>query len=360
MEPVSSRHVVIIGAGPAGLAAAFCLAQRKIGYTLLERGASAVAALRQADPDMALLSPTRLSRLPAMPWSAQEPAYLPFRDFVQKLEKYCEQHKIQIRANAEAISVSRNNPQGFVVRYRDHSGATQTLNSSHVINATGIISVPQFPENFNPAACTFRWKHSLDVRSADLMNVRRLVVVGGGSSAAEVLERWLEVRPAEARAQLLLRSPLRAIVNPILGLVDVHYLVWLIEQTPTHLLGWRAGRLPEPMNGRLVLAAIKQGLISRLRTEARFEKDAIIISEGQCLKPDFVVFATGFRYATAHLADLIEYDPDGRPRVCCCESTRTSGLYLLGFRFGRTFASPYVRGIARDARYVARKIAQAR
>ena len=33
------------------------------------------------------------------------------------------------------------------------------------------------------------------------------------------------------------------------------------------------------------------------------------------------------------------------------------GLYLLGFRFGRTFASPYLRGIARDALSVAERIA---
>jgi lysine/ornithine N-monooxygenase len=357
MDPASARHVVVIGAGPAGLAAAFCLAQRKISYTLLERGDSAAAALRQADPDMALLSPTRLSRLPAMPWSTKEPEYLPFRDFVKKLERYHEQHAIQITANAEVINVSRNNPHGFVVHYGDQSGAMQAVNASHVINATGIISAPQFPKNFNPGACTFRWKHSLDVRATDLNEARRLVVVGGGSSAAEVLDRWLEVRPPEARAWLLLRSPLRAIVNPVLGLVDVHYLVWLFEQLPTLLLGWRAGRLPEPMNGRLVLPAIKQGLICCLKSEAHYESNTIIISEGQRLEPDFVVFATGFRYETKHLGDLIECDPDGRPRVCCCESTRTPGLYLLGFRFGRTFASPYVRGIARDARYVARKIA---
>ena len=32
----------------------------------------------------------------------------------------------------------------------------------------------------------------------------------------------------------------------------------------------------------------------------------------------------------------------------------------MGFRFGRTFASPYLRGIARDAEYVAEHIARER
>jgi hypothetical protein len=41
-----------------------------------------------------------------------------------------------------------------------------------------------------------------------------------------------------------------------------------------------------------------------------------------------------------------------------CESTRVPGVFLLGYRFGRTFASPYLRGIARDAEYVAERIAR--
>jgi hypothetical protein len=33
-------------------------------------------------------------------------------------------------------------------------------------------------------------------------------------------------------------------------------------------------------------------------------------------------------------------------------------MFLLGYRFGRTFASPYLRGIARDAKFVAERIAK--
>jgi hypothetical protein len=70
------------------------------------------------------------------------------------------------------------------------------------------------------------------------------------------------------------------------------------------------------------------------------------------------VFATGFRYEMQHLDGLLECDPDGRPIIRNCESTRAKGLYVLGYRFGRTFASPYLRGIARDAEYVASRIAE--
>ena len=60
------KHVVIIGAGPAGIAAAAALARREVAYTLLERGERAAAALRTIDPEMSLFSPTRLSKLRGM------------------------------------------------------------------------------------------------------------------------------------------------------------------------------------------------------------------------------------------------------------------------------------------------------
>ncbi|HEV2914415.1 MAG TPA: NAD(P)-binding domain-containing protein [Pyrinomonadaceae bacterium] len=350
-----AKHVIIIGAGPAGLAASVCLSKRKIPYTLLEQGPLVSAALRKVDPDMVLLSPTELSLMPDMESPPGEPPYLSFARLVEALEHYREQHGVQVITDAKVTDVTRDG-EGFTVRYRGKDEALHSLKGTHVINSTGIISHPQLPPDFEPAACTFRWMHSIDVRAPDLRAAPRILVVGGGASAAEVLERWLEVRAPDARAWLSLRSALIAFPHWILG-IDIHYFAWLPEQLPTSLIGWRAGRLHEPMTGLAVKRAINDGLITRLPAVKSYRGDTVTISDGEQIRPGLVVFATGFRYATEHLDRLIARDPDGRPLVKNCESTRTRGLYLLGFRFGRTFASPYLRGIARDAEYVAERIA---
>ena len=354
-EAKPAKHVVIIGAGPAGLAAAVCLARRNISYTLLEKGHAVSTALRQVDPDMVLLSPTNLSLMPEMETTPGEPDYLPFSTLVEKLERYRQSQDIKVVADASVVAVERERT-GFTVRYRSENGTEHAAVGSHVINATGIISHPQLPSEFNPSECTFRWLHSLDARTSDLVNARRLLVVGGGPSAVEVFERWLDVREPDDRGWLSVRSRLRAIPHWILG-IDIHYFIWLPEQLPTSLFGWRAGRLNEPMTGRTVVRAIKKRLITRMPAIESYKGDTVTFSNGERVQPDFVVFATGFRYASDHLDQLVARDPDGRPLVKNCESTRTRGLYLLGFRFGRTFASPYLRGIARDAEYVAERIA---
>lgn len=351
-------HVVIIGAGPAGLAAGACLGRHGLDYTILERGTAPVAALSRVDPEMMLLSPTRLSRLPGMEPDPATPGYVSFGSFTEMLEQYRRRHDVQVTTEATVVRVTYEAGR-FTVRHTVSDGSIRTVTCTEVINATGTITTPVLPETFRAWGFSFPWKHSIDVRTADLVPARRLVVVGGRASAAEVLDRWLEVRPPDARAWLSLRSPLRMIVSPILG-VDIHYLAWLPEQSPVWPFGWRVGRLGEPMNARQVLPALCRGLITRVPGVAGYEFESVTLQDGRRLEPDLLVFATGFRYETSHLRELLDYDPDGRPRTRSCESTRTAGLFLLGLRYGRTFASPYIRGIGRDAAFVAQRIARRR
>jgi len=350
---VTSDPVIIIGAGPAGLAAAHTLAKRNIAYRIFEKGSSVADALRRVDPEMRLLSPKGLSLMPDMAIAPDAPTYLPFGTLVHELENYQKQHKIEVTFDC-LVRTIRKNSNGFVVRYTDFNKEHE-VRGSHVINATGIISQPRLPDNFHLA--NRRWRHSVDVRAEDLAASHELLVVGGGASAAEVLEIWLRVRREDQRASLSLRSKLFAVPHWILG-IDVHYFAWLPEHLPSALFGWRAGRLTEPMSGRAVVKAIRSGLIKLMPQVSRYEDEIVEFTDGQRLEPDLIVFATGFSYAKEHLKELVDLDPDGRPLVKNCESTRTPGLFLLGFRFGRTFASPYLRGIARDAEYIAQRIAQ--
>ena len=350
----SNDPVIIIGAGPAGLAAAEALAKRNIDYTIFEKGPSVAHALRRVDPEMRLLSPKELSLMPDMNIEPRAPTYLPFKVLVHELEKYQQQHNLKVTFNCTVLAV-RKETRGFSVHYQTDDGEEHVARGSHVINATGIISHPRLPDNFNFESC--RWRHSIDTRAEDLVGAQRLLVVGGGASATEVLENWLRVRQKGERAWLSVRSKLCAIPHWILG-IDIHYFSWLPEQLPVGLFGSRVGRITEPMTGRAVVHAIRQGLIQPMPAVRSYTNGKVEFVDGQRLEPDLIVFATGFDYAREHLKEVVDLDRDGRPMVKNCESTRTRGVFLLGFRFGRTFASPYLRGIARDAEYVADRIAR--
>jgi len=181
----TDEPVIIIGAGPAGLAAAEALSKRNIDYVLLEKGPSVASALRRVDPEMRLLSPTRLSLMPDMKVKSTAPSYLPFGQLVHELERYEEQHGLKAIFNSTVRSVQRCT-NGFTVRYVTKDGGEYSIRGSHVINATGIISQPRLPDNFHFQPR--HWRHSIDTRAEDIAGARRLLVVGGGASATEVLE----------------------------------------------------------------------------------------------------------------------------------------------------------------------------
>ena len=107
-----------------------------------------------------------------------------------------------------------------------------------------------------------------------------------------------------------------------------------------------------------MVRAIRNGLIQRMPSIRHYRNGTVEFANRQHVEPDLIVFATGFSYAIEHLQGLVQVDADGRPVVRNCESTSTKGLFLMGFRYGRTFASPYLRGIARDAEYIAEHIAR--
>jgi putative flavoprotein involved in K+ transport len=344
-------NVTILGAGPAGLAAAVCLQRRGISCTVLERGLAPAAGLRRIDPEMEILSPTRLSLVPGMRRQPADPTYLTFPAYAEKLERLSTDHGIAVRTSAEVTRVTRSG-QGFSVLLGDGTA----LACTHVVSATGIVTFPRLPAQFDAVAARYPWLHSIDVRTSDLAGARRLLVVGGGQSAAEVLERWLAHRQEGDRAWLSLRTHSRTLPHWVLG-IDVHYLAWPIEFLRPRWLGLDPATFREPVLGLTVPRALRAGMITPVSEIRDYSGSELRPVDGDRVSPDLVVFATGFEYGLHHVRDLVGAGP-GWPRVRRCESTDAPGLYFLGLRHCRTLASAYLRGIARDARAVAARIAR--
>ena len=348
-------ETVVLGAGPGGLAAAACLARRGVPYLLLEQGPEACAALKKVHPGMRLVSPRPLSTLPHMERLTDLPAYMDLRTYLEVLERYREQHRIEISTGATVERVERDG-DGFRVTYRDTEDANHTVATRFVINATGVLSAPRLPADFDPEASVITWRHSRDVTPEDLAACRRLLLIGGGLSAADVATDWLREHAPKARAWISLRAPLWLAPKTVFG-IDVHYFIWLPEQLPVLPVVWRKLQT-NPILGFELPAAIRRGDIQQVGAVARYHHDRVELEDGEVLEPDLLVLATGYAYATPHLGELFRWPAGERPRVRRCESLDTPGLFLLGVHFARTFASPFLRGIGRDANYIARRIAR--
>ena len=86
--------VVVIGAGPAGLATAACLKQRDIDALVLEAGPSLGNSWRNHYDRLHLHTVKQQSHLPGLPFARELPRYVSRADFLAYLEAYATRFSI--------------------------------------------------------------------------------------------------------------------------------------------------------------------------------------------------------------------------------------------------------------------------
>lgn len=213
---MTTDRIVVIGAGPVGLAAAAHLIERGLTPVVLERGAGVADHFRQY-AHVRLFSPWRYNLDQAAirlllkngHWTPPDLEALPTAG--DMLEQYLELFAAlpevapTLRLNARVTAISRegfdkvktkgreNSP--FVVRYTNSSGATEEVLARAVIDASGTWSQPNpLGANGLPALGEVENRDRIvygipDILGADRARYtgRRVLVVGSGHSAANSL-----------------------------------------------------------------------------------------------------------------------------------------------------------------------------
>ncbi|NHC13724.1 NAD(P)-binding domain-containing protein [Motilibacter deserti] len=169
-----------------------------------------------------------------------------------------------------------------------------------VVNATGTWTRPFWP--YYPGRESFRGRqlHTADYRGPAELAGRRVVVVGGGASAVQLLAEvsavadtaWVTRRPPVWRDAPFDEQAGRAAVA-------------LVEEAV------RAGRPPASVVSvtglamtPAVAAARERGALERLPMFERITPDGVAWADGRTLAADVILWCTGFRAALDHLAPL--------------------------------------------------------
>src|SRR5882672_6057068 len=176
------RDVMIVGAGPSGLSAAIAAKQRGLDYQVVERGVL-VNSIFNFPPQMVFFTTPELLEIGGLPFVS--PYDKPTRaEALRYYRKVVEAYDLQIALEETVLSVDREEKGGekiFAVESRSSRGVRRLRLGRHVIFSIGYYDQPNF----------------LNVPGEDLPHVhhyyrephpfyrQRVVVVGGGNSAAE-------------------------------------------------------------------------------------------------------------------------------------------------------------------------------
>jgi Pyridine nucleotide-disulphide oxidoreductase len=327
----SRLPVVVIGAGPVGLAAAAHLLDRGLEPLVLEAGSQVGANIAQwrhvrlFSPWCLALDPVSVRLLERAGWSGPDPDALPTG--ADLLEHYLEPLAAlpalagRIRLHTTVVSVARyqlDKVRGpgrdrlpFQVRIRDRDGRLADLQARAVIDASGTWTQPNplgasgLPALGEPDAGG-RIAYGLpDVLGSDRARYagRRTVVVGAGHSAATSLLALAELQQQVPGTEV----------------------VWAVRSaTPRPLVGKGSAEADElPARGRLatdLAALVDAGRIElvggfrihtveptgdRVRLAGdHFEGDDVIQVQDLVVEADAVIAATGFRPDHSIAAEL--------------------------------------------------------
>ncbi|MEU1367479.1 NAD(P)-binding domain-containing protein [Streptomyces sp. NPDC005803] len=196
--------------------------------------------------------------------------------------------------------------------------------------------------------------HAADYRNPAPLAGRRVIVVGAGNSAVQIVAELART----ARVTLATRGPVKFAAQHILGR-DLPF--WTkrtgLDTAPLGRLLSHPPAQPVIDNGRY-RAALAAGQPDRRPMFTGTDGAKLIWPDGQREEVDAIVLATGYRPNLPYLAHLDgALDADGSPRHREGLATGVPGLAFVGLEWQRSLSSNSLRGAGRDAQRIARRLA---
>jgi putative flavoprotein involved in K+ transport len=350
--------VLVIGAGPAGIASAYYLDKAGIPYTVVDRARVISSTWANLYPSLRLNTASYVSHLPGERFPLRYGIYASGRQFYEYLCRYVGKHQFRILLG---VDVRRVSPQ-------DEGWCVETSIGSAwfpaVIVASGRFGNPYIPHLPGIDHTTCEILHAQDFADAAPFTGKRVMVVGNGPSGVDIA---LELLPtASLPVYLSIRSDIVVARRYPYGLPDS---LWNLMARTFIPKRWRQTVLDKivyqgyrdaaelglplapnrtdrrgtsaPIRGRQLIDAVKAGNIKVVAGLERLEGDSVVLADGTRTEVDTVILSTGYRPAISYLDFPYETDIDGWPRRTTDDIEGGStevlgypGLHLVG-RFYR-------------------------
>jgi cation diffusion facilitator CzcD-associated flavoprotein CzcO len=316
---------LVIGAGPAGLAAIRSLKEAGISVEAAERNADVGGQWLYGAPSSAVYASTHLissketTAFADFPMPAEWPPYPSHVQIQQYFKNFVKQFDLYplIRFNDGVAKLERSNG-GWRATFdkgevRDYEG---------VVIANGHLSDPLMPRV--PGAFSGTVMHAKEYKSPAIFEGKRVLIAGMGNTGCDIvvdaIHRAKEViwsvrggnyfvpkfvagNPADVRnhnSKLVLPKWLRSMLHERVLRILVGPPERFGLPRPTHRLYDRT-----PIVNSLVLLHLGQGDVAVRKPIREFAGSYVIFEDGKRDQADIVVFATGYRITFPFLSDLV-------------------------------------------------------
>ena len=175
--------VVVIGAGPAGLAMSRCLRDESIDHVLLERAAVASSWRHERWDSLRTLTPNWMNRLPGLPYTGHDPdGYMTATEVADDLVQYAHDIDAPVKTGTTVVGIGPTS-QGWRVE-TDH----RPWRCRAVVIATGANSHPRIPAIAAQLPATIQQLSPTDYRNPEQLGPGRMLVVGASASGVQIAD----------------------------------------------------------------------------------------------------------------------------------------------------------------------------
>ncbi|KAF6171277.1 hypothetical protein GIB67_036945 [Kingdonia uniflora] len=379
--------VIIVGAGPSGLATSACLNKLSISNIVLEReDCSGSLWNKKSYNRLHLHLPKQFCELPYMSFPSDTPTYVPRKQFLQYLDEYVSKFKVNPLYNrrVESAMIKEDDKQWCVKVKNASTDETEEYFSRFLVVATGETSDVYIAPVDGLSSFRGEVIHSTEYKSGEIYKSQNVLVVGSGNSGMEIA---LDLSNSGVKTSIVVRSPVHILSRAMVyaGLVLLKYFSLNVVDGFVAMLSklfygdMAKYGINRPKEGPFFMKVkygkypivdvgttrkIKSGEIQILSLQICWREkvlpsitsirgEEIEFSNGKSLPFDVIIFATGFKRSTSMWLKGDEYllNEDGMPKPTSFPNhwKGQNGLYCVGLaRKGLYGAAADARNIASD------------
>jgi thioredoxin reductase len=314
--------VVVIGAGQAGLSSAYFLRRAAVDFVVLDADAQPGGAWQHRWPSLRMATVNGIFDLPGMPFPAPDPAERANVAVPAYFAAFEQRFALPIHRPVQVRSVRPTEDDRLLVE-----SDQGTWSARAVINATGTWTRPFIPHYPGQETFTGRQLHAATYPGPAAFAGRRVVVVGGGITAVQLITEladvaettWVTRRPAVFEDREFSREYGREVI----ARVDARVRAGL---PPTSVVG-ATGLALTPA----IRTAQERGILDRHPMFSRITPTGVVWADGRTLDVDVILWCTGWRAALDHLAPLHLRAPGGGITVLDTQAAADPRIFLVGY-----------------------------
>lgn len=343
------HKIIIIGAGPAGLAVAGRL--RKLGqdFIILEKSDKVASSWHGHYDRLRLHTVKELSHLPHQPFPEEYPTYVSRLDLIKYYNEYAQSFNIEPLFDHSVESVKRMD-----TNWKVHCANGASFEARHVVITTGVNHIPKKPHWEGEEAFQGEITHSKSYKNPQPFIGKKALVIGMGNTGAEIA---LDLAEQGIKPWISVRSPINIVPRDLFG-KPVQTSGKLLEKLPFGWGDWLGSKVRRLVFGDLskygiplsdvppavqvretgktpvidlgTVEQIKAGNIKVVGDIESFLPDGVLLMSGEKLEVDAVILATGYRAGLAGFIENVESELD-KNRLPKQPVSSLSGLYFIGY-----------------------------